>query len=307
MANLLKIAAGMVLFNPDKKRLYSSLDSILHQVDKLYIFDNSTEENEITYPGNVTYLTEHENKGVAYALNRILEAADTDCYKWLVTMDQDSILPKGIISAYTKHILEESIGIICPQVVDFRRSYMEIKKEPKEEFVDFCITSASCIRVSAWKKIGKFDEWLFIDLVDNDFCKRLTVSGYKILRLNDVVLDQEFGRIIPKSERIQEFWNKIAKVLHNDNFAKFGYSKFVNPIRVYYTNRNIIYVNRKLKYYGKTGYKENYNCNGYVGFLISFSLPSILRAQEKGKVIKAVIKGIWDGKKFKPELWQIPN
>ena len=40
-------------------------------------------------------------------------------------------------------------------------------------------------RIDAWEQIGKFDEWLFIDLVDNEFCKRLIVSGYTILRLNE--------------------------------------------------------------------------------------------------------------------------
>lgn len=66
---------------------------------------------------------------------------------------------------------------------------MEIKKEPVEEFIDFCITSASCTNLAVWKEVGGFDERLFIDLVDNEFCKRLIVSGYKILRLNNLVLD----------------------------------------------------------------------------------------------------------------------
>lgn len=300
-----KIAVGIVLFNPDDEgRVQSSLQSILCQVSTVYIFDNSTVENSITFPARVTYITEHENKGIAYAMNRLMEKAQADGYEWLVTMDQDSVIPEGLISAYEEHISEKSIGIICPQVIDFRRSYMEVKKEPKEEFIDFCITSASCTRISAWEHVGKFDEWLFIDLVDNDFCKRMVASGYTILRLNDLVLNQEFGKIIPKSERVQKFWNRIAKLLHNDNFGKLGYRKFVSPMRVYYTCRNIIYVNRKLKHYGKTGYKENYNCNSFPGFLASFVIPSILRAQEKKKVITAVFKGINDAIKNKPMEWK---
>jgi GT2 family glycosyltransferase len=90
---------------------------------------------------------------------------------------------------------------------------MEIKKEPAEEYVDFCITSASCTNLNAWKNVGGFDEWLFIDLVDNDFCKRIIVSGYKILRINSLVLDQEFGKIIPKNEKVQSFWNNFATLL----------------------------------------------------------------------------------------------
>ena len=156
------IAAGIVLFNPEnEERVQKSIKSILEQVNKVYVFDNSTKENNITFPANVTYLAENKNMGIAYALNRIMEKAKFDGYKWLVTMDQDSVIPEGLIAACEGHTLDSSIGIICPQVIDSRRSYMEIKKEPEEEFINYCITSASCTRISAWEKIGKFDEWLF--------------------------------------------------------------------------------------------------------------------------------------------------
>lgn len=300
-----QIAAGIVLFNPeDIYRTKEAIKSVLKQVNKIYIFDNSTKGQIYQFPYNVIYLTEKENKGIAYALNRIMEFAKKDGYEWVITMDQDSILPDNTVTLYEHYIeLHKQIGIICPQVIDSRRAYMEVKKELNAEYVDFCITSASCTNIKIWEQIGKFDEWLFIDLIDNDFCKRLVVSGYKILKLNELVLNQEFGKIIPKSEKVQQFWVKVSKILHNNNFAKFGYKKFVSPIRVYYTNRNIIYVNRKLKNYGKTGY-ENYNCKGYLGFLISFSVPSVLRAQKKGKVIKAVFKGIYDGCKARPIAWK---
>lgn len=299
-----KIAVGMVLYNPDKLRLQSCIDSVIAQTDKLYIFDNSDIETELSKSPAITYKTERSNRGIAYALNQIMTMAKNDGYEWVVTMDQDSIMPDGIIADYEMNISSnEGLGIICPQVIDKRRSYMSIKKEPEKEYLSECITSASCTSILAWEAIGKFDEWLFIDLVDNEFCKRLIVSEYKILRLNRWVLDQEFGKIIPKSERQQRFWINVSKLFHNENFAKFSYKKYVNPMRVYYTNRNIIYVNRKLKKYGKTAY-QNYNCKGYLGFLISFSIPSFLRAQKKGKVFMAIINGISDGYKKKVTPWE---
>lgn len=300
-----KIASGIVLFNPDNiERLSKSIESVLHQVERVYIFDNSTKHYDYHFPDFVIYMTEHKNKGIAYALNRIMEKALSDGYDWVVTMDQDSILPDEAIHCYETHIdYDHRLAIICPQVIDSRRSYMKVRKEPDKEYIDFCITSASCTNLEAWKSVGGFDDWLFIDLVDNDFCKRIIASEYKILRLNNLVLDQEFGKIIPKSERVQKFWNIVAKILHNDNFGKLGYSKIVSPMRVYYTCRNILYINKKLKKYGKTGYKDNYHCNGFVGFLVCFVAPSILRAQDKMKVIKAVWTGLRDGKKSRPVTW----
>lgn len=310
----MNLAAGIVLFNPELSRLKCCIDSILHQCETLYIFDNSSSnEQEINYieiltktPNSIVYHAESSNKGIAYALNRIMESAGNDGYDWVITIDQDSIMPDGIVSDYVQYIKknDKSLAIICPQVIDKRRSYMETKIEPREEYLNDCITSASCTSIRAWEQAGGFDEWLFIDLVDNEFCKRLIVSGYKILRLNKWVLDQEFGNIVPKSDREQKFWIGLSKLLFNKNIAKFSYKKFVDPIRVYYTNRNIIYINRKLKAYGKTGY-HNYNCKGYLGFLICFSVPSVLRAQEKVKVLRAVFKGIEDGLKSKPDKWSI--
>lgn len=182
------------------------------------------------------------------------------------------------------------------------KTLVKYLNENDYKYVDFCITSASCTLIEAWEECGKFDEWMFIDLVDNDFCKRIILSGYKILKLNRWVLDQEFGEIIPKSQSKQKFWFTISKIFRNQNFAKFSYKKFVSPMRVYYTNRNIIYLNKKMKKYGTVGY-ENYNCKSYLGFIICFMLPSIFRAQEKAKVIKATINGIKDGVNTTPIEW----
>ncbi|MGN1277433.1 MAG: glycosyltransferase family 2 protein [Floccifex sp.] len=302
----MNIAVGIVLYNPDVKRFRECIDEILKQVDKVYVFDNSEESTNIALSDKVVYLSERKNMGIAYALNMIMDSAKKDGYDWVITMDQDSIIPVGLVDAYKEAIdRTNEIGIVCPQVVDKRRAYMEVKTTPKEEYVEFCITSASCTSVEVWEKIGKFDEWLFIDLVDNDFCKRLVLSGFRILKLNDMVLNQEFGKIIPKNELIQRFWVSVGKMLHNDNFAKLSYRKFVSPMRVYYTCRNIIYVNKKLAEYGPVAYKENYNCSSYFGFVISFIAPSILRAQDKIAVLKASIKGTHDGMIKKVGEWKI--
>lgn len=299
-----KIAAGIVLYQPDMIRLERCIENLKKQVDKIYVFDNSEKETKLN-DVPIVYMTEEKNKGISYALNKIMERAKMDGFNWVVTMDQDSIIPHGMIGGFEKCItLHPNVGIICPQVIDKRRIYSVAQKNKEEVYIDFCITSASCTSVEAWEECGRFDEWLFIDLVDNEFCKRIRLSGYKILRLNEWVLDQEFGKIIPKSDRKQKFWLIVSKTLHNQNFAKFSYKKFVSPLRVYYTNRNIIYVNKKLRKYGHIGY-ENYNCKGYLGFIISFMIPSILRAQDKKAVFKATVKGICDGRKSQPIEWSV--
>lgn len=303
MEKEIRIAAGIVLYRPDMDRLKQCLEHLSGQTGHIYIFDNSPDKICLEQTGHMTCLSEPGNKGIAYALNRIMERAVLDGYRWVLTMDQDSVIPDGMVEDFMHYIqCGEALGIVCPQVIDRRRAYMLEADRDKIQYIDMCITSASCTSVDAWEAVGRYDESLFIDLVDNEFCKRLTASGYKILQVNKWILDQEFGNITPKSERVQKFWIKWSKLLHNENIAKFSYRKVVYPERVYYTNRNIIYVNRKLKNYGKTAY-ENYNCKGYLGFLISFNLPSLLRAQHRGKVLGAMFRGMRDGCRKKVQPW----
>ncbi len=304
----MRIAAGIVLYNPEiNDRFLTCLHSVLDQFDRVYLFDNSTEQYKmIDLPQNTKYITERQNKGIAYALNRIMEAADNDGYEWVVTMDQDSILPEGTVEEYSRSIDEDGIGIICLQAIDSRRVYQVPKTEPTYEYTDRCITSGSCTSIKVWKEIGCFDEWLFIDLVDTEFSKRVIASGYKIKRINTIVMNQQFGVIEPKGKLAQGFWLKIAKLTNNINFAKFTYKKYVNPLRVYYTDRNIIYVNKKMHNYGTCGY-PCYNCSSYFGFWIAFNLPSIIRAQDKKTVLKAILNGRREGKEKNVEPWRAKN
>ena len=297
------IAGAIILYNPDDlDRLNKCIDSVLNQVEHLYVFDNSTKEINLKPNNKITFKFGNGNKGIAYALNRLIEAAQKDGYSWVLTVDQDSIVPDGMINDFKQYMNDDNIGIICPQVIDRRRAYMSITDSSDSiKQIEMCITSASCTSVKAWQNVGKFDEWLFIDLVDNDFCKRLRISGYKIIQVSKWILDQEFGKITPKAKNAQSFWIALSKFLHNKNIAKFSYTKEVSPIRVFYTCRNIIYVNKKLKLYGKTAY-ENYNCRCYPGFIISFILPSILRAKKKSAVLKAVINGTIEGIKSNPKV-----
>ena len=295
-----KIAAGIIVYNPnDISRFEKCLQSISKQFQHIYIFDNSTSRLSYSFPKSAIILSEKSNTGIAHAMNKIFERAMADGFEWVVTFDQDSIIPDGIYNGFLENIQQQiqksvKIGIVCPQAFDSRRKYEILKKSPEIEYVDKCITSASCTSISAWKEIGYFDEWLFIDLVDNEFCKRLRVAGYKILRLNNYVLNQEFGVIKEKPIIITKFWIKVSNVTGIKNIAKLSYYKIVNPVRVYYTNRNIIYINKKLKKYGHVGF-ESFNCRNYFGFIFSYILPSVLRSNKKIETLKYTYKGIRDG------------
>lgn len=306
----IRISAGIILYYPQKERLFQNIENISQDVENLYIYNNGCDKDILkelsSYNEKIHLLGDGNNVGIATAMNEIMKQGEKNKDEWLVTFDQDSVSDVNLINAFRQNIDHPEAAILCPQVIDIRRKYMEAEQSDKIVSVDRCITSASCTRVSAWKQIGGFDDFLFIDLVDNDFCKRLKLAGWDILKLYSVVLNQEFGNIELKSEKKVKRIMKVSdfvktklkmKTLAN-NIAKLSYKKIVSPLRVYYSNRNIIYLNKKFSKYGGIGY-DCYSCHTYFGFQICFNLASVLRGKHKIKIIKAIIKGKKDGRKAK--------
>lgn len=301
----MKIAAGVVLYNPDIIRFDKCLHTIIQQFDMVFLFDNVGDMGRYTdFCPQVKYITESKNRGIAYGLNKIMEEADNLGYDWVVTLDQDTMLPNNMLKEYIKYVDINNVAIICPQVIDKRRAYMTLV-DTEEAFIevrDHCITSGSCTNVKVWRELGGFDEWLFIDFVDNDFCKKVIINGYRILKITKIIIDQEFGKIRKKSNKKVQFYLWLSDFLHNKNIAKLSYKKTVSPIRVYYVHRNLIYLNKKYKFYGGIGY-DNFNCNSFIGFLFYFSLPSFLRGSAKMRIFKGIIKGLWDGVRSNPKVY----
>lgn len=292
-----KIAAGIVTYNPEISRLASSVAGILEQVKRVYIFDNGSQNVEEIRSigrkdGNVKLIESDRNIGLASALNRISEAAAEEGMEWILTLDHDSIAPGNMIEEFSTYIKESGIGIICPVIYDRRRpEKLPVFKNPCD-FVEMCITSGSLVSLSAWERVGKYNDWLFIGLIDDEYCLRNRLMGYRILRVNSVVLDHELGNLKPS--RMAGAWRWIAGKTGCTFFNKLSYKREVNPLRLYYATRNIIYLNHKYKNETEL-YKRNYIYNGIAG---------VLRGKAKAKLIYCFIKGMIDGKRYIRSLQQ---
>lgn len=301
------ISAGIVLYKPILDRLKKNIEKIVDSVQSIYVYNNGADSQVIdairTYD-KVIILGDGNNVGIATAMNKIMDFAMTRGDKWVITYDQDSVSDAKLVQEYRNVIAMHmnNVAIICPQVIDERRKYISAEKTNEIESVSRCITSASCTNVDAWRSIGGFDDYLFIDLVDNDFCKRLKLNHWDIIKVHNVILNQEFGDIELKDDTTVEIIMKISNFVKNKlgysnlaaNIGKLSYKKNVSPTRVYYTNRNIVYLNKKFKNYGGIGY-DCYKCKSYLGFQICFNLTSILRGKNKIQIFKAIISGTKDG------------
>ena len=128
----MKIVAGIVLYNPDEKRLLENIAKIIHQVDKVICIDNNSKNiNEIASKLKSKYqkieiIYNNENKGIAYALNQILNYAYENQYEWFLTLDQDSVVEKDLINTYLRYINEHKVAMLILRLK--RKNNMKSKR-----------------------------------------------------------------------------------------------------------------------------------------------------------------------------------
>ena len=167
-------AAGIVLYNPEKERLKENLDAVCEQVEKVYCYNNGLQKADeinalLSAYKNLRVIGTGKNVGIAAALNELVKEAAKEDIEWILTLDQDSVVCNGMVTALASIKNEKNVAIICPVIEDVRRKNEApaVVKNMVED-VNFCITSGSFMNVKKALEVGGFDEKLFIGLVDDE-------------------------------------------------------------------------------------------------------------------------------------------
>lgn len=225
----MNIAGVVIIYNPDED-VINNIKSYLEELDCLYVFDNTETANEILIEKikclpRVRYISFCENKGISFALNTVLKTEKR--YQFLLTMDQDSRFYTGMMAKYKELIEENYKDNNSVAVFSVYQDGMKLKSNEIQS-VERAITSGSIIDIPIAIKLGGFDENLFIDEVDNEFCYRAQLHGYHILCFPQIKMLHHLGDPIPGSL----FGVKFKGLNHN-------------KLRKYYITRNNIYVMKK--------------------------------------------------------------
>lgn len=218
----IKLAAVVTLYYPNENH-FLNMKNYLANVDKLYVMDNTPDvnhESDLPKSKKIEYYSFH-NIGVSKALNFGCECASGEGYKWILTMDQDTILLSNVLLEMKK-IIEtkemKKIGIVTP----WHKTKLKIEKPKKKiDYPQDVMTSGNIVNLEIWKEIGGFNEDFFIDGIDIEYGLRLKKYGYKIMRLNELEIEHDLGDI---------FYVK-GKLCTNHS-----------GIRRYYMNRNYHYI-----------------------------------------------------------------
>ena len=103
-----KLGVIVVLYNPAPSHI-SNIHTYLEKFDKAWVVDNSENNlidlgNAFEDSGKVEVIQDGVNKGIAKAINIVVQKAIAGKYSWLLTMDQDSFFEKKEIDNYVNTI-----------------------------------------------------------------------------------------------------------------------------------------------------------------------------------------------------------
>jgi rhamnosyltransferase len=194
-----KIVAGIVTFNPDATRLGENIDAISGQVEAVVVVDNGSSSTTGISPQPSVHVIENDaNRGIAAALNQIVQWASDQHADAVVLLDQDSVLEDGTVVKLTRS-LAEGVAIAAPQIAD-RNLGSDRPRDTRD--VNYCITSGSLLAVDSWRQVDGYDDHMFIDFVDFDFCLRIREAGLRIVQVGDARILHEIGHAQRAGKRI---------------------------------------------------------------------------------------------------------
>ena len=201
------IAAVIITYNTGNEFSKNVL-SLKKHVGEVIVVDNGSNKETLSMlrglKEEITLIELNENKGIAYALNRGIEYAVNNDFQWVLTLDHDSTVSDSMISNMLSvyNSIDESekekIVMLTPKHVEEKQMDVVSKsQENKWEYVLTEITSGALTKADFYKN-QLYDEKLFIDLVDHDYCLRINSMGYKIIRVNSAILIHNLGESIQK-------------------------------------------------------------------------------------------------------------
>jgi GT2 family glycosyltransferase len=249
---------NVVLLNwnniPDTLDCISQLRLLTYPQDKIEIIvvDNGSTDNSreiLSAQENITTIFLPKNEGFASGTNAGIKAAlATDC-KFLLVINNDTILPAEFLSPLVD-VLEDNptIGIVSPKIYyssntetiwfaggKFTRprilgsiiglDELDEGRYEQPRLIDFAVGCCMLIKREVFEKVGYFDEDFFFYHEDVDFCYRAQSKGIQIFYQPKSIIyhkvSQSTNQDIPKRVYLHNQARMIFLTKHIRGFSIF--------------------------------------------------------------------------------------
>jgi rhamnosyltransferase len=233
------VGAVVVTFNPNVSRLEQVVASIHSQVSHVVVVDNGSSNAQsvrttVLGYANVEFLALEDNRGIAAALNEGIRRTLGHELEWVLTMDQDTIVsPDGVESILRTFAdldapIRDQVGILAmrahPQpssiwITRYAERLLEVGRVGGFIERRAVMTSGNLIRADV-ASTTHFNESLFIDQVDYDYCFAVRRRGLRVLMDQRISLDHVLGERFTDSKREHPYENaqRVYYIIRNSTY-----------------------------------------------------------------------------------------
>jgi len=301
-----QVCAVVVTYFPDAG-FAARMERIAAQVSRVVVVDNGTTgealghlDRALEAAGGVAVIRNPENRGVAAALNQGIRRAleDDGRCDWIATFDQDSMpapdMVERMLEVCRSHPDPDRLMLAGPRTAFVASTPLqEPADSPPWREVTHVITSGSLICSRAFDRAGYFNEGLFIDYVDIEYCLRLRTLGYQVIEVQTTQILHHMGHLEEQS--------LLGRRVHPTHHS---------PLRRYYQFRNAVLLDRQYRYSQPTWRWRNRIILGKILILI------LLYERHRWQSLIQILRGIGHGlagrsgrdgeERYVPDLLRVP-
>lgn len=201
------ICAIITTYRPDSG-FADRVERLRSQVGLIVIVDDGGREENVGllrgwFVNLVNVVLHHNimNVGIAKSLNEGISIANRKGFRWVLTLDDDTIAEPNLVENLTKmwRLAAEqdkrAIAIMGMAYTDTNMgkhqsypTHSHILEEKRG-----IITSGSLMSLDAYDEIGAFRDEFFIDSVDYDYCLRARTKGFRVIKVCQVGMSHSLG------------------------------------------------------------------------------------------------------------------
>lgn len=278
------LAAAIICYFPEISTMLNLLRMLAKKNGLIIVVNNGGLEDYVetisAVAKNILLLNPGSNIGMAAGLNAAFSLAADSGFSHLISFDQDSSLSEHALDILIRdfNCAEQNgknIAAIGPRLCDPRyvldertfRGY-ESKENNAESIQErpYVITSGCLASIEAWRTSGGFEEKLFIDLVDIEWCWRLKDKGYSVYVSMQATMEHRL------SDDMKVF------------LKRFTFNTY-SPLRRFYISRNSLYLLVWMKW----------NCSHALHLIKSFifsAVSAVVSDEKKLQSLKFITIGI---------------
>ncbi len=224
-----EICAIIPTYRPDID-LSFRLGLVIAQVGCVIVVDDSGSpaiasqlQSLISRDRNLLVLHNEYNRGLAASLNRGIIEAKKMGYRWILTLDDDTIVKQDMCRQLADSWANLSKSLPLGILAMSWRSKSIRSAWARGDWRDkrMVITSGSLMSMETFDGVGPFRDEFIIDSVDSDYCFRVRAQGLRVIEVGKQGFNQRLGH-----KRTVE-WGPFRFTLQEHN-----------PVRTYYRVRN---------------------------------------------------------------------